>query len=56
MVTFLMFTPHELEFVKLCNVPSNLSDNLEPLYSVDSYPLQLKHNISMNPDRQFNIT
>lgn len=41
------YTPHELVFGKLCNIPSNLSNHVEPLYNVDSYPLQLKYRLQL---------
>lgn len=37
------FTPFELVFGKKCSLPSNLTNGtVEPLYNVDSYPLELK--------------
>lgn len=42
------YTPHELVFGKLCNLPSNLNytlDRVDPLYNFDSYPLELKYRL-----------
>lgn len=43
------FTPFELVFGKKCTLPSNLnSGSVDPLYNVDSYPLELKYRIQMS--------
>lgn len=40
------YTPYELVFGKLCNLPSNLQNvPTEPLYNYDSYPMQLKYRL-----------
>lgn len=36
------YTPHELVFGKLCNLPTNLSSSVDPLYNYDSYPKEFK--------------
>lgn len=36
------YSPFELIFGKQCNLPSNLQNNIEPLYNYDNYPLELK--------------
>lgn len=42
------YTPHELVFGKICNLPSNLKDSyIEPLYNHDSYPLELKYRLKL---------
>ncbi|KAG7309734.1 hypothetical protein JYU34_004231 [Plutella xylostella] len=41
-----MYTPFELVFGKLCNLPSNLkSTQIEPLYNRDNYALELKYRL-----------
>lgn len=42
------YTPHELVFGKVCNLPSNLSSTIQPLYNFDSYPLELKHRLQIS--------
>lgn len=40
------YTPFELVFGKICRIPSNLDvDVVDPLYNVDSYPLELRYRI-----------
>lgn len=39
------YTPYELVFGKLCNLPSNLQGIVEPLYNNDEYPLHLKYRL-----------
>lgn len=39
------YTPFELVFGKTCNIPSNITSSLDPLYNFDSYPLQLKYRL-----------
>lgn len=40
------YTPYELVFGKVCKIPSNLVNaTIEPLYNIDSYPLELKFRI-----------
>lgn len=40
------YTPFELVFGKVCNLPSNLKNTVvEPLYNPDSYPLELKYRL-----------
>jgi len=40
------YTPFELVFGQLCNVPNNIMD-LEPLYNFNSYPLELKYRLQI---------
>lgn len=42
------YTPYELVYGKKCNLPSNLSTIVEPLYNHDSYPLQLKYRLQVS--------
>ncbi|KAG7300808.1 hypothetical protein JYU34_015143 [Plutella xylostella] len=39
------FTPYELVFGKICNIPSNLVKQVEPLYNCDNYPALVKYRI-----------
>lgn len=39
------YTPYELVFGKLSNIPSNVCNNLEPLYNFDDYPKELKYRL-----------
>ncbi|KAG7301395.1 hypothetical protein JYU34_014336 [Plutella xylostella] len=39
------FTPYELVFGKRCNLPSNLSKTVEPLYNSENYSLELKYRL-----------
>ena len=39
------FTPYELVFGKSCNLPSNLTYEIEPLYNCDDYPLAFKYRL-----------
>lgn len=39
------YTPYELVFGKLCSLPSNLNNRVDPLYNVDDYPLELKYRL-----------
>lgn len=36
------YSPFELVFGKLCNLPNNLQNDVDPLYNYNSYPLELK--------------
>lgn len=36
------YTPFELLFGKTANLPSNITEKIDPLYSFDNYPLELK--------------
>ena len=42
------FTPYELVFGKLCSLPNNLKQNLDPLYNFDNYPLELKYRLQLS--------
>ena len=36
------YTPYELVFSKICKLPSKLTNEVEPLYNHEDYPLELK--------------
>lgn len=36
------YTPFELVFGRICNLPSNLMSHVDPLYTFDNYPLEMK--------------
>lgn len=42
------FTPYELVFGKKCSLPSNLTNDLEPLYNFESYPHELKYRLQLS--------
>ncbi len=39
------YTPHELVFGRLCNIPSNITQKVDPVYNFDSYPIELKYRL-----------
>lgn len=39
------YTPFELVFGKNCKLPSNLTNQIDPLYNFDSYPLELRYRL-----------
>lgn len=39
------YTPYELVFGKMCKLPSNVLNQLNPLYNFDDYPLELKYRL-----------
>lgn len=39
------YSPYELVFGKRCNIPSNLTDRLDPLYNFENYPNELKYRL-----------
>ena len=39
------YTPYELVFGKICVLPSNIINNVDPLYNFDSYPHELKYRL-----------
>lgn len=39
------YTPYELVFGKLCNLPSNLTSDINPLYNHYDYPQQLRYRL-----------
>ncbi|KAH9639409.1 hypothetical protein HF086_002098 [Spodoptera exigua] len=41
------YTPYELVFGKLCRIPNSICDNVEPLYNIENYPLQLKYRLQL---------
>lgn len=42
------YTPFELVFGKVCNIPTNLvKDTVDPLYNYESYPQQLKYQLQI---------
>lgn len=52
------YTPYELVFGRLCNLPSNLTSDLEPLYNHYDYPKELKYRLqkSQHDARQNLVT
>lgn len=42
------FTPYELVFGKKCSLPSNLTNDVEPLYNYESYPHELKYRLQLS--------
>lgn len=42
------FTPFELVFGKKCSLPSNLTNDLDPLYNFNSYPCELKYRLQLS--------
>lgn len=41
------YTPYELVFGKQCNIPCRINNEIDPLYNIDSYPLQLKYRLQV---------
>lgn len=42
------YTPYELVFGNICNLPSNLTNNVvEPLYNTDNYALELRYRLQL---------
>lgn len=41
------YSPYELVFGKQCNLPSNLKENVDPLYCPDNYALELKYRLQL---------
>lgn len=41
------YTLFALVFEKVCYIPSNLSDNLDPLYNYDHYMLELRYRLKV---------
>lgn len=41
------YTLHELVFGKLCNIPNNLRSGVDPLYNLNSYPIELKYRLQV---------
>ncbi|CAG4993640.1 unnamed protein product [Colias eurytheme] len=39
------YTPYELVFGKLCGIPSNLVNKIDPIYNFDNYPIELKYRL-----------
>lgn len=39
------FTPYELVFGKQCNIPSNLTTTIDPIYNFDNYAVELKYRL-----------
>lgn len=39
------FTPYELVFGKQCNVPSNITNTIDPIYNFDNYAIELKYRL-----------
>lgn len=42
------FTPYELVYGKVCNLPNNLTKSVDPLYNYDNYPLELKYRLQVS--------
>lgn len=42
------YTPHELVFGKQVNMPSNVNCQVDPLYSFDDYPLELRYRLQVS--------
>lgn len=42
------FTPFELVFGKKCNLPSNLTSQIEPLYNHENYPMELRYRLQIS--------
>lgn len=45
------YTPYELVFGKLCKLPTNLCQQVDPLYNVDDYPLCLKYRLQKSQEQ-----
>lgn len=39
------YSPYELVFGKRCNIPSNLTNTLDPVYNFHDYPVELKYRL-----------
>lgn len=39
------YSPFELVFGKQCNLPSNIQNNVDPIYNFDHYPIELKYRL-----------
>lgn len=39
------YTPYELVFGKICNLPSNIANKIDPLYNFEDYPAELKYRL-----------
>lgn len=39
------YTPYKLVFGKICNLPSNLTSDVELLYNPEDYPQQLRYRL-----------
>jgi transposase InsO family protein len=46
--TSTQFTPFELVYGKKCNLPSNLTKNIDPVYNYDSYPIEFKYRLQVS--------
>lgn len=43
--TSTQYTPFELAFGRLCNIPQQVKTNVTPLYNCESYPLELQYQL-----------
>lgn len=41
------YAPYELVFGKHCEIPSRLSNDIEPLYNIDNYSLELRYRLQV---------
>lgn len=41
------YTPFELVFGKICRLPTNVQNEIEPLYNFDDYPMELKYRLQV---------
>lgn len=50
------YTPYELVFGKTAKLPSNINDSVDPLYTFDNYPKELKYRLQQaNADAKQNL-
>lgn len=50
------YTPFELVFGKVCNIPNNLLNTVDPVYNFESYPIELKYRLqTANTDARNNL-
>lgn len=48
------YTPHELVFGKPVRLPSNIPNNIDPLYNFENYPLELKYRLQQACNDAYN--
>lgn len=44
------YTPYELVFGKLCNIPSNIINNIDPMYNFNDYLIELKYRLQKSQE------
>lgn len=44
------YTPYELVFGKLCNIPSNIISKVDPVYNFNSYAIELKYRLQKSQE------